>query len=423
MIFDSTGFQIAQATVLGTVILHPEQAWQVFSRVSVSDFDPPFIHVAAAIEGLRLSRTPIDQLAVIAELERRSTLSRMGGPAEVYRIASFGFGSAEYAIDHIVRVAQLRRLAMIGTRLEQSVHENDAEPLALAKGTVARAQEIIDYIEATAEDVDVRSVGELLAADDEPYDWVIPGLLERGDRLVLTGVEGVGKSMLFRQLSVTAAAGMHPFTHEAIPQQHVLLVDCENGRKHIRRQIRSLVLAGIQSGKDPSNHLLIEPVPSGLDLTRPEDEAWLVRRVSTLQPSMLAIGPLYRLHAGNPNDEEQARQVAAVLDRCRAAANCAVILEAHAGHSNGFSKERPVRPVGSSLWLRWPEFGYGLRPAEGHNPPSYRKVEVVSWRGDREERDWPAGLVSGGRMPWREEAFSPSLLAVPDAEPDARYGD
>jgi replicative DNA helicase len=71
-----------------------------------------------------------------------------------------------------------------------------------------------------------------------------------------------------------------------------------------------------------------------------------------------------RLHAANPNDEEPARKVTQVLDRCRSAANCAIVTEAHAGHGYG-GLERPIRPTGSSLWLRWPEFGYGL---PGHAP-------------------------------------------------------
>ena len=138
----------------------------------------------------------------------------------------------------------------------------------------------------------------------------------------------------------------------------------------------------------------------GGDLTKPEDEAWLVSRVSALQPALLVIGPIYRLHAKNPNDEEPARCVTRVLDRCRAAANCALILEAHAGHTTGVDGMRHVRPTGSSLWLRWPEFGYGLRAADGFHPTDNRVVDFVAWRGDREERQWPQQLRGGGVWPW-----------------------
>ena len=58
-----------------------------------------------------------------------------------------------------------------------------------------------------------------------------------------------------------------------------------------------------------------------------------------------------------------------------------------------------MRPTGTSLWLRWPEFGYGIRAADGYDPMN-RVVDFVAWRGDRAERDWPTQLRSGGTWPW-----------------------
>jgi hypothetical protein len=159
--------------------------------------------------------------------------------------------------------------------------------------------------------------------------------------------------------------------------------------------------------------MFLEAIPEGLDLMKPEDEQWLVRVVSAIQPDLLITGPIYRLHAANPNDEETARKVAKVLDRCRAAANCALVTEAHAGHGGGQEGVRPVRPVGSSLWLRWPEFGYGLRATQNYNPED-RLVDFVPWRGDREERAWPKQLATGGAWPWRaveDRPFNPSMSA------------
>ena len=57
---------------------------------------------------------------------------------------------------------------------------------------------------------------EFIGIVDPPNDWVIPGILERGDRLIWTGVEGLGKTVMTRQLAVAAAAGIHPFTGEPI---------------------------------------------------------------------------------------------------------------------------------------------------------------------------------------------------------------
>lgn len=406
----NAALDVAQATALGVVLEHPDQAGVVFAAVRIEDFDGQYQMIAEAIHGLRIAKTEISPLSVIDEMTRRGTIGRCGGAAEVYRVAGFGFGSADYSVQIIATHSRRRRLWEIGTRTAQQAEMDEVDPHALARAYVEKAQAIIDGIEAEG-DVTTPSLREFLNVEDAPYDWVIPDLLERGDRFVLTGSEGLGKSVLHRQLAVCAAAGVHPFTHRPIPPVRVLYVDCENGPTKLRRALRGLVAQSARYGVDPSDRMHLECVPAGLDLTKPEDEMWLVRTVTTLQPDLLLVGPVYRLHAGNPNDEENARTVTRVLDRCRAAANCALVTEAHAGHGYGGEK-RPVRPTGSSLWLRWPEFGYGLRAAEGYDP-SNRVVEFVSWRGDREERSWPTRLRSGGLFPWSvdEEQWSPSAAA------------
>ena len=81
-----------------------------------------------------------------------------------------------------------------------------------------------------------------------------------------------------------------------------------------------------------------------------------------------------------------------------------MLVEAHAGHGLGAGGKRDMRPRGSAAFLGWPEFGYGLRPAERAAGDSRRVADLVGWRGDREERDWPARLVSGGTWPWSAES-------------------
>ena len=390
--------ELAQATILGCIMADPEQAGPIFARIRIEDLDAQYRLIAEAIHGLRLAKSPYDALGVVDEMTRRGTIGRIGGMAEVYRVAGFSFGSPDYSVQIIARTARLRRLEASGVRTAANARIADADPLAVARLALEEAQAVVDAVEGEG-DITTPTLGEFLAGRDDEPDWVIPGLIERGDRLILTGSEGLGKSVLFRQLAVGAAAGIHPFSHVAIDPQRVLYVDVENGVGQLRRALRALAIQASRHGSSAERNMFLECLPSGLDLTRPEDEAWLVSRVSALQPALLVIGPIYRLHAKNPNDEEPARNVTRVLDRCRAAANCALILEAHAGHGTSQSGERNVRPAGTSLWLRWPEFGYGLRAAQGYDPHN-RVVDFVPWRGDRSEREWPKRLRSGGTWPW-----------------------
>jgi RecA-family ATPase len=232
---------------------------------------------------------------------------------------------------------------------------------------------------------------------------VIPDLLERGDRLIWTGFEGLGKSVMTRQLCVAAAAGVHPFTGEPIDPVRVLFIDCENpDRKSRRHFIRLERSARFQGFPVPKGTLRILQRPEGLDLTRDDDAAWLVERVTAHKPDLLSVGPFYRLHAADANEELAARQVVTVLDAARLAADCALVTEAHSGHGDGGS--RSVRPVGSSLLLRWPEFGYGMKPngkADEHG--RHHEAVIVPWRGPREERHWPREVRWGATeadWPW-----------------------
>ena len=144
--------------------------------------------------------------------------------------------------------------------------------------------------------------------------------------------------------------------------------------------------------------LTVESRPSGIDLTRAEDANWLRRLCEASQPDVLVIGPLYRMHAKNMNDEEPARALTAVIDSIRAAHNCAVVMETHAPHA-GNGIVRSLRPVGSSLFMRWPEFGYGLREKDDTDGV----MRLVEWRGPRDEREFPRFLARGGpgEWPWR----------------------
>lgn len=240
---------------------------------------------------------------------------------------------------------------------------------------------------------------EFIASQDAPYDWIVPDRLERGDRLMLTGFEGLGKSVLTRQLAVTIAAGIDPFDwRKPIGPKRVLFIDCENSVRQSRRRFRPLAEASVRGHHPvPEGGLRLIHRPEGIDLTRDEDAAWLIERVVAHRPDVLFIGPFYRLHKANINEELPARRAVAVLDLARVTVDCALIIETHAGHGQPGAR-RSVRPAGSSLLLRWPEFGYGLRPAGDEK--DHRHVQVQPWRGQRDERDWPEYLTWGDPDGW-----------------------
>lgn len=405
-----TALAIAEETVLGSVIERPALAGRLFGRVQVGDFTGPRQDVAAAIHGMRTSAPPIpvDFLNLLTELQKRGQVARLpGGAAYLHDLAARAAPDVlDWHVTTVVNEVRRRNLFALGTQVAHRAQQAEQDPAETAAAVIPHLQSIVDAAEVDASDILVPTLGQFLNVEDDPYDWVLEGLLERGDRMVLTGEEGLGKSVLLRQLAVCAAGGVHPFNHSKIKPLEVLVIDCENTPVQSRRRYRGLAQKMREWGTSADDRLRIECRPEGLDLGKLADEAWLVRTVANIQPALLVIGPIYRLHAGNPNDEEQARHVARVLDRCRAAANCALIVEAHSPH--GDTKQggtRALRPVGSSLWLRWPEFGYGLARSSRATPTD-RLVELRPWRGDRDARYWPPHLRNGGDLPWK--TYQPS---------------
>lgn len=312
----------------------------------------------------------------------------------------FGLFALPQQVSHyaqLIAAAGLRRrLIATAQAVIQRAHQA-ADPAEVAEWAVTEMGIARDTQQTTeATDVDVHE----LIDERVTVEWVMPGLLARGDRFILTASAGLGKSTFLRQMAVCAAAGLDPFRMEHITPQRVLVVDCENGRMLSRDRYRPLVLKAERVGRPVEDRLRIDIRPSGLDLLRPSDVALLLRMVERTRPDLLLIGPAYRLHQDDPNDERAARKVTVVLDQARAATGCAVITEAHTPHTDG-QNANIMRPFGSSLWTRWPEFGYCLK-LEPDSDLTLRKTRLLPWRGPRDERQWPERLEAGGHWPWTE---------------------
>ena len=91
--------------------------------------------------------------------------------------------------------------------------------------------------------LDAKRLGEVMNVDDSAneYDWVIPNVLERRDRVVITAGEGAGKTTFIRQMSIASASGVNPITFQPMEPVRCLVVDAENSERQWRRQAAGLV--------------------------------------------------------------------------------------------------------------------------------------------------------------------------------------
>lgn len=388
----------AERAVLGACLNSP-QAYQTATAI-LSDEDwyrPAHLQIWQLMRTVAATGARVDPITVNGALQRADAETKRN-VTSVLLAELYGGIATALNVEHYAQQVADRGLRR---RL-----------IAAAHGTVQRAHELEDAAEAAEWAVTEMTIARDTQNTPDPSDvdihdllnerivdeWVVPGLLARGDRLILTGSEGLGKSSLLRQLAVMTAAGLHPFTTENLVPRRVLVVDCENGRKLSRDRYRPLVAQAQALRRPVEDRLRVDIRPSGLNLLDAADAALLLRTVERVRPDLLLIGPIYRLHEDDPNDEKAARKIAAVLDRARAAVGCAVVTEAHTPHSDGPGGHM-LRPFGSSLWKRWPEFGYCLKLSSDSDLKA-RLCKLIPWRGPRDERDWPEGLQAGGEWPW-----------------------
>lgn len=384
--------------LLGAALLDPRLTDQITIRAD--DFsDGRHAAIWQAISQLHQEGTAPDPATIV----RIATGSRVDHGMIVDLVGRGLASNAEtYAAD-IQEAARVRRIGDALARAGQMIREGYTSD-DIGSSLAAAIDPPKDEERAIEE---AMTLDEFVEQELPPEEWLIPGLLTKGDRTIITGAEGLGKTQLIRQIAVCVAAGINPFTFQRFEPRRVLYVDCENPKRIMVNKLKEIREFLKFRNLDAEDRMWVKRFPQGLDLAQVSDRLVLRSLCRMFSPDLLVIGPAYKLYVGGGQEKDEllARQVTSALDKLREEFGFALILEHHAGHGQSGQK-RSTRPFGSSLWLRWPEFGIGLARADVHpgpnSPPGKRFVDVQHWRGARDERDWPEELESHGVLPWSD---------------------
>lgn len=376
--------------------LNPDAVYQV------SDFDkyPESRTVPSKIETLptpAMSTVDLNSLREPLKSLIHREIPEGDGEKRLYAVTTQAWDDGhtlDEILDIVAQWAALYRTRFVG-RTEAQVAHILSKKANEAQGQLTELR--LKMSQKSTVEPESFELDEFLDQDEPEYDWLIPDLLERQDRLIITGGEGHGKSTFVRQVGIQAASGIHPITREPMEPVRVLLVDLENPKRIIRRKLRDLRhTAGSAYRK---GNMAVSSKPEGLNLAEAEDIKWLRVELERNTPDLVCIGPLYKLTNTDLSDNQASKEIATTLDQLRADFDIALIMEAHQRHASP-GESRPVRPYGASLWVRWPEFGFNLaqdgRWIPFRNPRDERPWPEAFRRGDPFKGEWPWMIGSGG---------------------------
>lgn len=395
-----------EESLLGAMMLSTAALEVGLGVVGPGDFFVPG-HAAMflAIAKLWDSGQAINAVSVANWLETNGGLQEVGGVQAIAQVvsgtpASSASATSNYAqtvVDHSIR----RRLARLGEALEGKAR------------ALADPYDLMEEMQAALLAIDIPTMGPLSglwSVDDwmaRPAEarppWVIPGLLRAMWRAMFVAGEGMGKTMFIQQIALAVAQGVHPFGLYEMPPARTLVVDLENPEERVDLGFE-LVSNSLRKRPNYEEHQAwLWYRPAGIDITSRTGRAELERAITEVQPGLLCIGPLYKMYEQGPNqnDENITREVQRVLDDMRVRHRLALLIEHHAPTGSG--SDREMRPMGSALWRRWPEYGIKFIRDEKANKPGEDNIyKVDRWRGDRLEVAWPDWIEKSkdGGFPW-----------------------
>ncbi|MDP5182154.1 AAA family ATPase [Blastococcus sp. BMG 814] len=407
----------AERALLGILIEVPQLAESCGVRPGDLDSSRGHPELLSAIQALFEDKGTADPVLLLDELRRRDQLNRIGdgdhrGALYLHELVSAARQPG--SIGHfarLVREATLRRQVQeIGAGLVRTATSQADLDVVLdnASELLVRLGLVVDEpIDGDAPIPGLGLVSDFVNEPSPPHSWVIPGVIERADRIMLIGGEGSGKSVLARQVCTLLAAGRHPFAPKVkIRPRRTLLIDLENPPDLMRRGLRGIVGQVWNEGVDVEDRFWRWNRPGGIDLRAPADRALLAQAIEKTRPDLVAIGPAYKAFRPRSGDTHESgpADFGAAIDHLRERYGCAFWIEHHTPKGDGAGGSRRGDPIGSSYWLRWPEFGLTLRQPRderGHLTAEPNVYVLQRFRGDRESRSWPDRLIKGAsQYPW-----------------------
>ena len=198
----------------------------------------------------------------------------------------------------------------------------------------------------------------LLATTGPQTQWLIEGLWADQAVGILGGEPKCCKSFLALDIAVSVASGRPCLRHYPVPRcGKVLLFPAEDSLAVVRQRLEGIAGAA----RVPFDALPVEVITApSLRLDTPADRQRLTHTLERLQPRLLILDPLIRLHRLEENDATQIAGLLSFLRQLQRQFQLAVLLVHHARKDSHSS--RPGQALrGSSELHGWGDSNLYLR--------------------------------------------------------------
>lgn len=386
----------AEESLLGAIMLRPSIMDDLAPTVDPSDFYPSqHQSIYSACLYLYDHGQPIDAVTVKAflgdEVESDRLMALINATPSISSFRSY----AATVIEHSRRRRLIHHFSELTERCYQGMDPDDILGQIDVGGDRLIAPRSVE-IEGLSS---IRDFMVTQAMEEYNRPWLSPHVMKAMWRVIVIAGEGFGKAVLMRFLAIHAAAGRDPWhpSHRIEPVR-CLYVDVENSPQSIMHQFE---VANTRDNlvEEAADNLFIWTREGGMNLRERRPQAELEAVLQKTRPQIVCAGPLYQLFERDRNetDEQAAKSFVRVIDGLRRRYGFALMLEHHA--PKGTAGHRDLNPFGSSLFLRWPEFGLTMEPIGNPTPDDEQyTMEIGRFRRDREPADWPSTLERGAPM-------------------------